>query len=48
MSNCHTMLYFSKAYPNSKDNHHFNLEHLLKISKVLEVNINKFFESIKM
>lgn len=27
-----------------KDNHHFNIKHLAKIAKVLEVNISKFFE----
>jgi len=37
--------FYSKC-ENSKDNHHFNLEHLLKISKVLNVDINKFFEGI--
>ncbi len=37
--------FYSKC-ENSKDNHHFNLEHLLKISKVLGVDINEFFEGI--
>lgn len=27
-----------------KDNHHFNIKHLAKISKVLDVEICKFFE----
>lgn len=27
-----------------KENHHFNIKHLAKIAKVLEVNISKFFE----
>jgi len=27
-----------------KSNHHFNIKHLSKISKILEVNICKFFE----
>ena len=27
-----------------KSNHHFNIKHLAKISKVLEVEIEKFFE----
>jgi transcriptional regulator with XRE-family HTH domain len=27
-----------------KNNHHFNLIHLAKISKVLDVDIKKFFE----
>ena len=39
--------FYSKC-ENAKDNHHFNLEHLLKISKVLEVDINDFFEGIEM
>ena len=38
--------FYSKC-ENAKDNHHFNLEHLLKISKVLEVDINEFFEGIE-
>jgi transcriptional regulator with XRE-family HTH domain len=28
-----------------KDNHHFNIKHLVKISKVLEVDICNFFKS---
>ncbi|WP_375722918.1 helix-turn-helix domain-containing protein [Arcobacter sp. KX21116] len=28
---------------NNTDNKHFNLEHLYKISKALEVDINEFF-----
>ena len=27
-----------------KDNHHFNIKHLAKISKTLEIDIQKFFE----
>jgi len=38
--------FYSKC-ENSKDNHHFNLEHLIKISKVLNVDINEFFEGIE-
>ena len=38
--------FYSKC-ENAKDNHHFNLEHLLKISKVLKVDINNFFEGIE-
>ena len=38
--------FYSKC-ENSKDNHHFNLEHLLKISKVLGVDINEFFKGIE-
>ena len=38
--------FYSKC-ENAKDNHHFNLEHLLKISKVLGVDINEFFEGIE-
>jgi putative transcriptional regulator len=30
-----------------KDNHHFNIKHLAKISKVLDVKIVKFFEEIE-
>ena len=37
--------FYSKC-ENAKNNHHFNLEHLLKISRVLGVNINEFFEGI--
>ena len=39
--------FYSKC-ENSKDNHHFNLEHLLKISKVLNVDVNDFFEGIEI
>lgn len=38
--------FYSKC-ENAKDNHHFNLEHILKISKVLNVDINDFFEGIE-
>ena len=27
-----------------KDNHHFNIEHIVKISKILDIEIDKFFE----
>lgn len=27
-----------------KDNHHFNIKHLAKISNILEIDIKKFFE----
>ncbi|PHQ92796.1 MAG: transcriptional regulator [Sulfurimonas sp.] len=27
-----------------KDNHHFNIKHLAKIAKILEIDIKKFFE----
>ena len=37
--------FYSKC-ENAKDNHHFNLEHLIKISKILEVDISIFFEGI--
>lgn len=30
-----------------KDNHHFNIRHLAKISKILEVDICEFFKSEK-
>jgi len=38
--------FYSKC-ENAKDNHHFNLEHLLKISKVLGIDIHDFFEGIE-
>lgn len=30
-----------------KDNHHFNIKHLAKISKVLDVDIAEFFKPIE-
>ena len=30
-----------------KNNHHFNIKHLAKISKVLDVPISRFFEPIE-
>ena len=27
-----------------KDNHHFNIEHLVKISSILDIELCKFFE----
>jgi len=38
--------FYSKC-ENSKDNHHFNLEHLIKISKILNVTLSDFFEGIE-
>jgi len=38
--------FYSKC-ENSKDNHHFNLEHLLKISKILNIDISNFFDGIE-
>ena len=38
--------FYSKC-ENSKDNHHFNLEHIYKIAVVLNVDINEFFKGIK-
>lgn len=38
--------YFGKAELR-KPNHHFNIKHLAKISKILEVPISDFFEPIK-
>ena len=38
--------YFGKAELR-KPNHHFNIKHLAKISKILEVPISKFFEPIE-
>lgn len=37
--------FYSKC-ENSKDNHHFNLEHIYKISKSLDVNFEDFFEGV--
>ena len=31
-----------------KNNHHFNIKHLAKISKVLDVDIRDFFEGINI
>jgi len=28
-----------------KDNHHFNIKHIVRIAKVLDVDVCKFFES---
>lgn len=38
--------FYSKC-ENSKDNHHFNLEHIYKIAIVLNVDIVEFFKDIK-
>lgn len=38
--------FYSKC-ENAKENHHFNLEHLIKISKILEVGMDGFFEGIE-
>jgi len=38
--------FYSKC-ENSKDNHHFNLEHIYKIAIVLNVDIIEFFRDIK-
>ena len=38
--------YFGKAELR-KPNHHFNIKHLAKISKVLDVPISAFFEPIE-
>ena len=37
--------FFSKC-ENSKDNHHFNLEHIYKIAIILDVDISEFFKGI--
>jgi len=37
--------FYSKC-ENAKENHHFNIEHLIKISKILGVEIGDFFEGI--
>lgn len=36
--------YFGRAEIR-KDNHHFNIKHLAKISKILDVDICEFFKS---
>ena len=38
--------FYSKC-ENSKDNHHFNLEHIYKIAVVLNVDLAEFFKDIK-
>ena len=38
--------FYSKC-ENSKDNHHFNLEHIYKIAVALNVDINEIFKDIK-
>lgn len=38
--------FYSKC-ENSKDEHHFNLEHIYKIAVVLNVDIVEFFKDIK-
>lgn len=38
--------FYSKC-ENSKDNHHFNLEHIYKIAIALNVDITEFFKDIK-
>jgi len=37
--------FYSKC-ENAKDNHHFNIEHLIKISKILGVRVEVFFEGV--
>lgn len=37
--------FYSKC-ENSKDNHHFNLEHIYKIAIALNVDITEFFKDI--
>lgn len=37
--------FYSKC-ENAKENHHFNLEHLIKISKILGVGMDGFFEGV--
>ena len=38
--------FYSKC-ENSKDNHHFNLEHIYKIATILNVDICELFKDIK-
>ena len=37
--------FYSKC-ENAKENHHFNLEHLIKISKILGVRMEEFFVGV--
>lgn len=37
---------FYSRCENFKDNHHFNMEHIFKISVALDVDIKDFFEGI--
>ncbi|MFY4743573.1 helix-turn-helix domain-containing protein [Aliarcobacter butzleri] len=37
---------FYSRCENSKDNHHFNMEHIFKIAIALNVDINEFFVGI--
>lgn len=37
---------FYSRCENSKDNHHFNLEHIYKIAVALDVDIHEIFEGI--
>jgi len=37
--------FYSKC-ENAKDNHHFNLEHIYKIAKILNVDITDIFQDI--
>ncbi|MCD4668269.1 MAG: helix-turn-helix transcriptional regulator, partial [Sulfurimonas sp.] len=30
-----------------KNNHHFNIKHIVKIAKVLDIDVCKFFEALK-
>ena len=30
-----------------KNNHHFNIKHIVKIAKILEIDVCKFFEVVK-
>jgi transcriptional regulator with XRE-family HTH domain len=38
--------FYSKC-ENSKDNHHFNLEHIYKIAVILNIDINEIFNGVK-
>jgi len=38
--------FYSKC-ENSKDNNHFNLEHIFKIATILDIDIAEFFRDIK-
>ena len=41
-----SQVFYSNA-ENSKQNKHFNLEHIIKIAHVLDIDIKDFFEGIK-
>ncbi len=42
-----TATFYTNA-ENNRQNKHFNLEHIIKISKILDVHISSFFEEINI